>query len=70
MEFQEKAKIRMEHWLSHSEHHITEYGHFAEEMENAGLKTSAGHLREMIALMVKGNDCLREALSALSAKHE
>ena len=33
MEFEEKARIRMEHWLSHSEQHQEDYEKFADELE-------------------------------------
>lgn len=66
MDFSEKAKIRMEHWLKHSESHITEYGRFVEELEAAGMRAGADHIREMIAWTAKGNACLREALKVIS----
>jgi hypothetical protein len=66
MDFSEKAKIRMEHWLKHNESHITEYGRFVKELEAAGMQAGAGHIREMIAWTAKGNACLREALEVIS----
>jgi hypothetical protein len=66
MDFPEKAKIRIEHWLKHNESHITEYGRFVEELEAAGMQVGAGHIREMIAWTAKSNACLREALEVIS----
>ena len=65
MDFIEKARIRLEHWLTHNEHHQEEYEMFAEQLENAGQKESAAHVREMSKLAAKGKDCLRNALKAL-----
>ena len=31
MDFQEKAKIRIEHWLSHNESHVKEYEEFMQK---------------------------------------
>ena len=65
MDFQTKAEIRMKHWLAHNEEHLEEYEQFAEQMETAGLKASAGHIRDMIAWAAKSNNCLREALNTM-----
>ncbi len=37
MEFKEKAKIRVEHWLEHNEKHYDEYINFAKELEKNGM---------------------------------
>ena len=65
MDFLEKAKIRLEHWVDHGEHHIEEYRDFANELEKAGRSESAGHIREMIELNQKSTECLKKALGAL-----
>ncbi len=65
MDFFEKAKIRLERWLEHNDHHMEEYGSFARELEEAGKKQSAQDVREMMELVTKSNDCLRRALEAL-----
>ena len=62
MEFPEKAKVRIEHWLKHNQSHIGDYEQFADELEQAGMGKSAGHIREMIGWTAKGNACLAEAL--------
>lgn len=65
MDFVEKAKIRLEHWITHNDHHQEEYEMFAEQLEDANKNESAKHIREMIELNSKSNECLRGALKAL-----
>ncbi len=64
MDFVEKSKIRIEHWITHSEHHEEEYEMFAEQLEDAGLTESAKYIREMIELTSRSTDCLRKSLKA------
>ena len=65
MEFVEKARIRLSHWITHNDHHHEEYDLFAEQLEDAGKGESAKAIREMIELSVKSTDCLRNALKNL-----
>ncbi|MDQ1336698.1 MAG: hypothetical protein QG552_3648 [Thermodesulfobacteriota bacterium] len=65
MDFVEKAKIRLEHWKTHNDHHHEEYQMFAEQLEDAGKTKSAAHIREMIELSSKMNDCLGNALKEI-----
>lgn len=65
MDFSEKARIRLEHWITHSDHHQEEYGLFAEQLEGAGKTESAKYIKEMIELSGRSTDCLRKALKAL-----
>lgn len=65
MDFVEKAKIRLEHWITHNDHHQEEYEMFAEQLQDAEKKESADNIREMMELTAKGTDCLRKALKAL-----
>jgi len=65
MEFLEKAKMRLEHWITHSDHHQEEYSMFAEQLEEAGKLESAKYIREMIDLSSRSTDCLRRALKFL-----
>jgi len=65
MDFVEKAKIRLEHWLTHNTHHVEEYKKFAEELKKAGRSESARYMEEMIELVMKSNECLESALKAL-----
>ena len=65
MELNDKARIRMEHWIAHNDHHLEEYQDFADELEAAGQVDSAMHVREMIELTRKSNECLRLAIEKL-----
>jgi len=65
MEFVEKARIRLEHWIHHSEDHYAEYVSFAKELEEAGKIESARHLREMIGLTSRSTEYLKKAKNAL-----
>jgi hypothetical protein len=65
MDFIEKATIRLEHWITHNDHHQEEYQMFAEQLEDAGKNESAEQVREMISLTSKSTECLRKALNAL-----
>lgn len=65
MDFVEKAKIRLEHWITHGDHHYEEYAMFADQLEEAGKVESAEQIREMMNLSSRSTDCLRKALKAL-----
>ncbi len=65
MDFVEKAKLRVEHWLSHNEHHLEEYEQFAEQLEKEGKTESANHIREMANMTAGSTECLKKALEAL-----
>lgn len=67
MDFLEKAKIRLEHWIAHNDQHEEEYQLFAEQLESAGMAESAKHLKEMIAHTAQGTASLRKALQALGS---
>jgi hypothetical protein len=65
MDFVHKARVRLEHWITHNDHHEEEYSTFADQLADAGKKESAKYIREMIKLSSKSNECLRRALEAL-----
>jgi len=65
MDFLDKAKMRLEHWITHNDHHQEEYSMFAEQLEEAGKMESAKYVRDMIDLSGRSTDCLRKALKAL-----
>lgn len=65
MDLVEKSKIRLEHWITHNDHHQEEYEMFAEQLEDANKNESAKYIREMVELNSKSNECLRKALEAL-----
>ncbi|RJR32397.1 MAG: hypothetical protein C4576_30300 [Desulfobacteraceae bacterium] len=65
MEFGEKARIRLEHWLDHNDHHLEEYRDFADQLENNGKSESAKQIREMAEHALRSTECLKKALKAL-----
>jgi hypothetical protein len=65
MEFVEKAKIMLERWINHNDHHKEEYESFADLLEEAGKAESARYVREMTALSTRSTECLKKALKAL-----
>ncbi|MBW1863407.1 MAG: hypothetical protein JRJ02_13705 [Deltaproteobacteria bacterium] len=65
MDFIEKARVRLENWITHNEHHREEYEMFAEQLDAAGKNESSEHVRQMIESMEKGNEFLRKALKNL-----
>jgi hypothetical protein len=65
MDFLEKARVRLEHWVEHSDHHIEDYTLFAEQLDQEGKTESASYIREMIELNQKSTECLKKALDAL-----
>jgi len=70
MDFEEKAGIRLESWISHNDHHEEEYKLIAEQLETDGRKESAEHMRNMITFTAKGTESLRKALAALGSVKE
>lgn len=65
MDFIEKAKIRIEHWIKHNEDHFQEYKAFAFELETAGKNEAARYIQEMAALAAQGKEYLGKALRSL-----
>ena len=65
MDFTEKARIRIEHWVKHNEDHLQEYETFAHELEAAGKNESARHIRETATLMAESTNHLGKALRFL-----
>lgn len=65
MEFTEKARIRLEHWMTHNDHHMEEYETFAGQLEQEGKTESARHIRETMDLLARVTECLRRALKGL-----
>jgi hypothetical protein len=65
MDSVDKAKIRIEHWISHNEHHAEDYEDFIRELEEAGKTESVKYIREMLDLSSRSTECLKKALKAL-----
>jgi hypothetical protein len=66
MEFSEKAKIRIEHWMKHTADHVKEYVHFADELENSGYNDAARNIRQMAAITAKSSHCLENAFDSIN----
>jgi hypothetical protein len=66
MEFDERAKIRVEHWIKHAADHLKEYEQFADELEKEGNTESARHIRETAVLTAQSTNCLDNALLSLN----
>lgn len=68
MEFQEKARIQIEHWMEHNVNHEAEYERFAEQLDKEGFSGAAEHIRELVRLTKEGTRSLQMALSSLQAE--
>jgi hypothetical protein len=66
MEFIEKAKIRIEHWINHNVSHSHEYQELARRLDSAGKPESANYIREMSTIITSGNEKLGMALQHLN----
>lgn len=67
MDLVEKARIRLEHWITHNDQHLEEYELLMKQLREAGKKESADYIREMTEFAAKGTHCLRNALNALGS---
>ena len=67
MDFVEKARLRLDHWIARNESHQEEYEKFAAQLQEAGETASALQIREMVVLSEKSTECLRKALEALNS---
>jgi len=65
MDFIEKAKIRIKHWIRHNTEHLEEYAAFACELETADKDESAHQIRNIFKLIEQSNLHLEKALNAL-----
>lgn len=65
MDFNEKTKIRIEHWIEHNEDHLQEYESFAQELKNAGKTECAENILEAARLTARAGESLRRALKII-----
>ena len=65
MDFIEKARNRLKHWITHNDHHQEAYEMFAEQLKEAAKFESSEHVREMAELTAKSSECLGKAIKAL-----
>ncbi len=68
MDFLDQAKIRLNHWITHNQHHQEDYEIFLKQLQDEGHIESANHIRKMMTLAAESTDCLHKALEALDAK--
>lgn len=68
MDFVQRARIKIEHWISHNDHHLEDYDAFAKELKSAGKAECAAHIREMILHSARSTECLRKALLELGGQ--
>ncbi len=68
MEFEEKAKMRIEHWMKHNSDHIKQYTQFADVLEKSDHNDAARHIREMAEKMEQCTKCLEFSLLSLDKK--
>lgn len=65
MNFTERAKMRIEHWIHHNASHGKAYDRFAAELEMSGKLESARQIRKVVLQIEQVNDLLGDALRGL-----
>lgn len=65
MDFIEKAKIRLENWIKHNDHHKEEYEMFIDQLKASGKNESSEYVRQMMVFLEESNKCLIKALQGL-----
>ncbi len=65
MDSVEKARVRLQHWISHNDHQLEEYEKFVRELEEDGKVESARYVKEMMNLTSRSTEYLKKALKAL-----
>lgn len=65
MDFIEKARIRIENWIHHNEHHQEEYQLFAEQLAEFGERETSAYIEKMIQRTSESTELLRQALDSL-----
>ena len=66
MEFREKAKLRIAHWMKHTDDHVKEYARFAEELEQSGYSHAARNIREIASITTQCSQFLKNALLSVN----
>ncbi len=66
MEFNEKARIRLEHWLKHNKEHEEEYKKFRDELLSAGKTKSAKLMDSIIEYVFRCSKLFEEAIDGLN----
>ncbi len=63
MDFKEKLKIRVEHWLEHNDKHCEEYSNFAKELQEHGLSEQKQYLERVVDLTKEISSLFKKILS-------
>jgi len=66
MEFSEKARIRLEHWLKHNKEHEKEYRRFRDELLSKGKTKSAKLMESIIEHVSQCSKLFEEAIDGLN----
>jgi len=66
VEFKETAKLRIEHWMKHTDDHVKEYSTLADELENSGYSDGARNIRKMATISVECSHYLKNALLSVN----
>jgi len=65
MEYTEKLKRRLEHWMEHNDKHVEEYKKVAEELKNAGYYKAGEYVLKLAEYTDKMNEEIKKALASL-----
>ncbi|GAB6888549.1 hypothetical protein JCM13304A_20480 [Desulfothermus okinawensis JCM 13304] len=65
MEYIEKVRKRLEHWMEHNEKHMEEYKKLAEELKSNGLDSAAHYIMNLVKHTENMNREIEEALKNL-----
>lgn len=63
MEYTEKVRKRLEHWLEHNAKHMEEYKKLADELKEKGYESAANYILNLIEHTKKMNDEINNALN-------
>ncbi len=66
MDYMEKLKKRLNHWMEHNNKHMEEYEKLAEELKSKGLDDVANYILNLIKHTEKMNEDLKKALEELN----
>ncbi len=65
MEYTEKVRKRLEHWLEHNEKHIEEYKKLAAELKTKGYDSAANYILKLVEHTNRMNEEIKNALDKI-----
>ncbi|WP_461833467.1 hypothetical protein [Desulfothermus sp.] len=65
MEYTEKVKKRLEHWMEHNNKHMEEYKKLADELKSNGLESASKYILNLVEHTQNMNREIQEALKNL-----